>query len=177
MSIVLEKTWAVAEFNTSASTYNGTMLYIKTQLIAGAWDIVMCCNGDGVTEPSADDLWIDTGDIVWATAGSAHSWIVLSNNSLISSGAKFQVCFDLCNTYTGSGSCSGTLAVSYNAGFTGGTKINRPTATDEIILVNNTYLIFGPSIKIFMSADGECTRIIGIYGGYSASYIDRKSVV
>jgi hypothetical protein len=164
MSIVLEKTWTVTEFNTSSSTYNDTMLEIKTQLIAGAWDVELSCNGDGVAEPSDDDQWIDVGDLVWEAAASNHSWIVLSNSSLISSGAKFQVCFDCCNAST----ALGTIAVSYNAGFTGGTKTARPTATDEIVLVNNDRLFYGHGTRVFKSTDGECTRIIGVSGGYSA---------
>ena len=126
MSIVLDKVWTVSEYNNVSggdSAYN-TMLYtLKTTLIAGAWDVVSSCGKvGGITwTAGASDYWNAVNEVAWAAAGSNHSWIVLKNTSLISSGAGFQVCID-CNDAS---TANGTIVVSYNAGFTGGTKIGR----------------------------------------------------
>ena len=81
--------------------------------------------GDGV------DHWTVNGSLVWATAGTAHSWMVIKNTQM--PGGTLWVCIDLSNA----NAYNCTIVIS-RVGFTGGSTTNRPTATDEVVTLNNT---------------------------------------
>jgi hypothetical protein len=94
----------------------------------GVWTVVK--SSDGATV-AASDLWLSTygtgNQIVWATAGTAHSWIVLQAPATM--GSLF-ICLDVSGA-------SNTAIMSplrfSKLGFTvgGTTTLNRPTASDE----------------------------------------------
>lgn len=110
---------------------------------------------------NTSDNWASDSDIV--AGGGAHSWMVLEQAGI---GPGFQVCFDL----NSAGSTTASIIISPSAGFTGGTTAARPTATDEIPLVNlGTWTNNGSDIQIrwsvMQSTDGECTRILLAAGG------------
>lgn len=77
------------------------------------------------------DRWTADANLVWAVAGSNHSWIVLKFG-----GSNVQICIDL-NTATDT---SATMVLSTAAGFgaagggVDGTATARPTATDENVI-------------------------------------------
>jgi len=124
-------------------------------------------NGDAV------DRWAAITNLVWAAAGSNHSWIVLSQAGL---GGNAAICIDL-------SSASGeicTIVLSPAAGFgaanggADGTATARPTATDELVLLNADR--FGsPSsatnsvLYAQQSTDGQCTRLFLLRSGACAS--------
>lgn len=115
--------------------------------------------GDGV------DHWVTPSNLVNGTGGAVRSWIVLKQPGIA---ANYQLCIalDSANPY------EATVAVSPNAGFTGGTTTARPTATDEIVLVAagsigicslNTAV---NRVHVMKSADGSATRVIICRSGY-----------
>lgn len=101
------------------------------------------------------DRWAVDTDLVWNTAGLAHSWIVLRQ---IGIAVNFEVCIDLSN----SSSPIGSIIVSPSVGFAGGSTIARPTAADEMVVLNNVILTSANDSQFqihgFQSTDGECTR-------------------
>lgn len=94
---------------------------------AGAWSVVR--SSDGVTD-AYSDLWgtaYDGSKLVRAAAGVAHSWVVLQ--APVTMGSLF-VCFDL--TGPSDNSPLANASKFSKLGFTtGGTILNRPTASDE----------------------------------------------
>lgn len=105
----------------------------------------------------AVDRWVTSANLVGGTSGVAHSWIVLRQTGIAT---NFELCIDLTsNAYT-----SQTIIISPSAGFTGGSTTNRPTATDEIVLINGgaswsnvnaNHVVHG-----MQSTDGQCTRLV-----------------
>lgn len=167
----LDKTWqpstnnAVAALGTPLATNRRILRTIKNLLLAFAlngWTTRYSCNsavagaaGDGV------DRWAADADLVWNAAGSAHSWYVLQQAGV---GATFQVLISLEGA-----SASGSLLTCYispSAGFTGGSTTARPTATDEVVVLNNAN--WGGTgtadsnviIDALQSTDGQCTRVV-----------------
>lgn len=143
------------------------VLGVKNALIGFAsnpWAVQYSCSstvagtaGDGV------DRWASSANLVWANAGSAHSWIVLKQTGIAS---NFQLLISL-EAASGSGSIL-TVVVSPNAGFTGGSTTARPTATDEVVVTTTTSLgSADQSLRytVMQSTDGECTRIVGAWAG------------
>jgi len=136
------------------------------------WICVGTCDGTGgagsFTAPASPwnavtDKWTTDAKVVGAAPASNHSWQVLQQKGIASSNAYFQICIDMASTnyYVN------TIAVSPNAGFTGGTATARPTATDEIVI--NSLANWSPMVStsatevgklnIAQSTDGQCTRI------------------
>jgi hypothetical protein len=164
----LSKTW---QFNVNNQvTAQGTALAdnrkilraIKNAMIGfatNAWTVRYSCDssvagtaGDGV------DRWAADSNLVWANAGSAHSWIVLRQAGISST---FEVLIS-CEGASGTG-VNLVLAVS-TAGFTGGSTTARPTATDENVLINAASWNSGTDTSsrwsVMQSSDGQCTRVI-----------------
>lgn len=133
-------------------------------IVESSSDSVAAGNNDQV------DRWIDIGDIVNNFAGSIHSWYVVKDPV-----SGQQVCFDLAvhpsapyNAVIVWSPATGFGAVNGGAD---GTTTARPTATDEIVMVNGAN--FGSSINgqkaaaihAWRSTDGECTRIVFMVSG------------
>jgi hypothetical protein len=164
-SISLDKTWSVYDvFLPNSTSYAPTIWNIKNIFVSsGKWTVVS--SSDGSANFGAVDYWTTSANCIWANAGSNHSWVVLKNLNLSSSGAGFQVCFDLSSSTI----YNGTVVFSVSAGFTGGSLTARPTATDESILISNTRIFYGYSGNIHISSDGECTRWFGGSAGLCTS--------
>ncbi len=132
------------------------MFLIKTILIGFAsnpWTVVS--SSDSSTA-GAGDKWLTSSNLVWNTAGVAHSWIVLQQDGIQTG---FQLCIDL----TPSGGSQANFFASM-AGFTGGSTTARPTATDENQLgpTNTTWLRTDAGtvwLNVVQSSDGQCTRV------------------
>lgn len=144
----------VDETNVATTAMNlWTVRYSCDSVTAGA-------AGDGV------DRWDAITDLVWANAGSAHSWIVLRQTAI---GASAELLISCENAQVNGATL--TVAISPSAGFTGGTTTARPTATDEIVTINNaTWGGVGASdasvkLHAMKSTDGECWRVFVCNGG------------
>jgi hypothetical protein len=133
------------------------------------WTVYFSCtaSGSGTAGTAGDgvDRWATIADLLSAN-GTKHSWIVLKQ-AAIGGAAGFQVCID--NTGASGISLSSTIAISFGAGFTGGTISARPTATDEVVLISNAQWASGAlaqhQIHAMMSTDGTVTRICMWRGG------------
>ena len=161
----LVKTWqfavnqTVPAQTTQIETDKLLMLTIK-DILKGFASAGWTCSGssDSVTGAmDAVDRWVTTANLVKQFAGVAHSWIVLRQTGIAT---NFELCIDLNSSLTDRGS----IIVSPAAGFTGGSNTNRPTATDEIILINTTSYTFDTynttfQVHAMMSDDGACTRL------------------
>jgi hypothetical protein len=105
----------------------------------------------------AVDRWATDADLVWG--GGVHSWYVFRQTGIAT---NFEMCLDL----NSSSPYIGTLAVSPSVGFTGGSTSARPTATDEIVLINNNVLggayngDVDTKLHVMQSTDGQCTRVM-----------------
>ncbi|RTL06470.1 hypothetical protein EKK58_05815 [Candidatus Dependentiae bacterium] len=167
--------WLVDNMTTNAA---GLWVNASNSLVtpSGLATVRYSCNstvagsaGDGVNR------WASLTDLVWNNAGSAHSWMVLR----------------MYNTAELLISCEGSavngqnlvVATSPSAGFTGGTKTARPTATDERVIVNNTtwggVVNSDASVKVHLlkSTDGQAWRwLIGNTAQIGTAWIFGKAV-
>lgn len=139
------------------------LLAIKNALIGFGtqpWTVRYSCSstvagsaGDGV------DRWAAIANLVWAAAGTAHSWIVLQQTGLASG---YQLLISL-EAASATGNVV-TYVVSPSAGFTGGSTTARPTATDEIVVAAGvqwaTSLDVSYRWSVMQSTDGQCTRVL-----------------
>lgn len=181
MDLITEKTWGKVQ---SDLVYGSTALEVAQKLMwnlkrslcrnyndtadtgDGAWAVVG--SGNSVTNGlDGVDRWISYSNLVWASAGSAHSWIVLKQTGIAS---NFQVCIDLSNASY----LNATVVASWSTGFTGGSNTARPTASDEVVLLSNT--AWGSSSTVYRwrvntckTSDGCCTRAYMSYDGEVAS--------
>lgn len=128
--------------------------------------------GDGVDRwaTSAAQGANTTCDINYQAAGSRHSWIVLRQTGLAT---NYEICIDCGHALAGQPGTV-TVAISYSAGFTGGTATDRPTATDETVVINGG-AIFNSATNVdhilhaWQSTDGACTRLMLWNGGSTNS--------
>jgi len=164
----LAKTWqhnannAIAAQGSAELCVDAFWLAVKNALLAFAsnpWTVVS--SSDGVTS-GASDLWTDASKLVHH--GTTRSWIVLKQTGMCS--GNFQLCIDF-NNATAS---TGTVVVSPNAGFTGGSTTARPTATDEYALISTSMILqlfsdVGTRWTVMQTSDGACTRILMAHGG------------
>jgi len=177
----LDKTW---QFNVNNSRGNvpppsgsntedhkDIMFMIKQSLIGetfegvslgwtGTWSVESSSPGDGTF--GAGDNWANKDDVVWANTGTNHSWIVFRQSA---TGTEFCVDCDYSDRtrITITWSPADRFGAAY--GGTDGTATDRPTATDEIFLINNS-IWFGSQtgrvaaqVHTMISTDGECTRV------------------
>lgn len=168
------KTWQIASnqgpYTTAYTQGKNTLFPIKSLMVGFAlspWTVVRSCNG--VDDPQNSDLWVDADDLVWSTGN--HSWIVLKQPGILS---NFQLCLDLSRPAT----VEMDVVVSEAAGFTGGTKSARPTATDEVYVRNNgkwgcQYDTRTQRIHMWHATDGSATRcLITSSDGGQAGFFD-----
>ncbi|RTK98748.1 MAG: hypothetical protein EKK57_11265 [Proteobacteria bacterium] len=161
---------SVAASGTALTDNRTILLGIKNALIGFAsnpWIVKGSSNSvagamDGV------DRWSGISNLVWANAGTAHSWIVLEQGGVYTSGGnKFQICIE-CANVSATGNLL-TVSISNSAGYTGGSATNKPTATDEYVYSSATWLTggtgsIGPIIyNVQQSTTGEATRVFCFY--------------
>lgn len=166
---VLQKTWSidannsVANTGTALTTGKNLLVSLIARLIAmtsSSWVCYYSCKGavGGVgTAGDGVNRWASASDIVLASAGSNHSWMVLRNTN-----TGVQVCIDLINNNS---TITWSITISPSAGFTGGSITARPTATDEWSYSTSQAWGFSGSdiahrFTIWQSTDGHCTRIM-----------------
>lgn len=164
----LTKTWSIDANNSVANT--GTALTTGKNLLvswvarliamtSSSWVCYYSCKGAGGGVGTAGDgvnRWAAAGDIVYAAAGSNHSWMVLRNTA-----TGVQVCLDCINNNS---TLQLSIVISPSAGFTGGSVTARPTATDEWSYSSATNWGFSSldnvhRFDIWQSTDGQCTRL------------------
>lgn len=172
----LTKTW---QFNVNnAQTAQGTALAdnrlalfnIKTAMIGFGtqpWTVVSSSDS---TASGNTDKWVAATNLVWNTAGSAHSWIVLKQTGI---GSNAQLLIS-CSASSGSG-LNATIKFSPSVGFTGGTTTADPTATDAITFINGvawTTINTDVALRwsVMQSTDGQCTRVFVFSGGTLTSF-------
>jgi len=131
------------------------------------WVVVGSSDGstagmDSVNRWKPGGTW-DINKLVWNSAGSAHSWIVLRQLGL---SPLCEILFDL--SYTNGAYMTMLWGMS---GFSGGSTTARPTATTYLTLYNNTYWLSnggggattGGYTHHQQSTDGECSRMVCMY--------------
>lgn len=148
----------------------------------GNWGVRSSCDGSGGAGSFGNndnvDRWVSAANLIASAAGN-HSWIVLTQPGLAT---NFEVVIDL-NVNSTPGSA--TIAVSPNKRFgstggfggTDGSATARPTALDEIVLINaaswgtgvtgDAYGT-GDRIHVLKSADGSATRVLICRSGFIA---------
>jgi hypothetical protein len=203
---ILEKTWQFALNLQNTMDGNGTndlrkiFLRMKNAMLAmglSPWTVVGSSNASSANMTGTDLLSIPS-DIVFGQAiiggGPAvnpYSWIVLRQPGL---NGGTQVCFGFPVGFGNGGINDGleanfiSMAFSPTAGFTGGSTTARPTASDEILMGQDssegTYWIsesgFPPTrqyvVHVMQSTDGACTRIIGCHDGIMSCFISLEAL-
>lgn len=175
----LVKTWQFNVNNqvttqaTALITNQTQLLAIKNALIGFAtnpWAVRYSCDstvagtaGDGV------DRWASIANLVWAAAGTAHSWIILRQTGIATN-------YDLCIALepTSGGGSTLVIVVSPSAGFTGGTTTARPTATDEIAFAPFAWANSSNSSarwSVMQSTDGQCTRVMTAWSAAPQTFL------
>ena len=131
----LDKTWVFPSVNATGSgvtakqCHQNLLLDIKNS-IAGAWPSVAGSSDATNAGMDAIDRWTVANDLTWAAPGVAHSWIVLDTP------LGGQLCFDCTPLDSGVEGPRLTVAYSESGAFAGGSTSNRPTAVDEIVMLN-----------------------------------------
>lgn len=140
--------FSLSPWQTVASCGDST---VGANLVAGS---VVLGVGDGI------DRWTNDGYIIWAAPGSNHSWYILKQTGINNT---FQVCIDCVSAYDAI-----SIVISPGGLFNGGSRTNRPTASDELVILNGVSTTWGMSsgsfvntaLHVMQSTDGYCTRII-----------------
>ncbi|RLC76830.1 MAG: hypothetical protein DRJ03_27865 [Chloroflexi bacterium] len=179
-----EKTWlysvnqAVGDGGNVTTANRDFIFKLKEALIGFAsnpWTVWGSCDSSNVDNGGGTDYWVDRGDLIWNTAGNAHSWIVLKQGGL---GANVYLCIDLDRTTTG---YQFDLVLALDAPFnTDGTTTNRPTTSGNAItrgaLYHGGYNSSGWTgfMHVWQSNDGACTRYVLTRSGavYGFMFID-----
>lgn len=178
---ILAKTWQITP-NTSTPGLGGattgsahiarTIKNLMTSQIMSPWSVSGSSNAGGTTgSPTGSagmdgvDRWTVDADIATGGSNNRHAWIVLRQTGIAT---NYELCWDFTNTGTLS---QATFIVSPSAGFTGGSATARPTATDEIITLNNVSWTDGlditHKIHYWQSTDGQCTRVMVWYSTFN----------
>ena len=128
------------------------------------WTVRYLC--DSVTAGTAGDgvdRWSADTKLVWANAGTAHSWIVLRQTGI---GTTYELLIS-CEGTSVSGSLL-TILTSIS-GFSGGSTTARPTATEELTVASSGQWLGASDVSnrwsVMQSTDGQCTRILVGYSG------------
>lgn len=127
----------------------------------GVWTVES--SGDGAGDFGAGDKWANKDDLVWDNTGNAHSWIVFRQSA---TGSEF--CVDCDSTESRRITLTWSPAARYGLAYGGtdGTNTDRPTASDEVTIINNNMWVGGQTgrlavrVHTMVSTDGECTRVI-----------------
>jgi hypothetical protein len=156
--------YTIAGTANARETAQRALWWIKECLIGfsnAPWTVVGSCDASSFAMDGTD-YWVDYEDIVFQTDANDYSWIVLKQTGIA---ANFQICIAALTanaTYPRI-----TLVVSQNAGFTGGGLSDRPTATDERVVLDESDWFWISSstnsdgvIDVMESTDGECTRVV-----------------
>lgn len=119
------------------------------------WSVRGSSNGVAAAMDSTD-RWASDADIVKAASGTAHSWIVLRQTGIAT---NFELCIDM----NSASQTAASFVVSPSVGFSGGSTTARPTAADEIVLINASAWIDANDVQhqihAMQSTDGQCTRL------------------
>jgi hypothetical protein len=179
----LDKTWqyTINQRVAAGSTAARSVLFgIKNAMKAFAlnpWTVVGSSNSVAAALDAVDRWAAATNLVYTAAGGTAHSWIVLKQAGVLS---NFQICIDLVTAIGASDHGNANFIVSPNAGFTGGSTTNRPTATDEAEFTWTDRWTFMNTTRAYVwhamqSTDGQCTRIFVMNGGCNVSvmFIDK----
>lgn len=91
------------------------------------WDVYSSCNSVSLSDTN---LWVDTGDLVWAATGVAHSWIVFVHQDFYGTDLPLYLCIDCTQ---GGSHRNATIGVFFSREpFSEGSTTARPTATGEV---------------------------------------------
>lgn len=160
----ITKTWqhnvnqALATTSNVVNDAKAALYAIKNSLVSfgsAPWTVVRSSNS---TSAGASDYWSSASSVVFATAGNAHSWIILQQTG-ITGGGPTQLLLD-CG-YTGPGL---RLAVSPSGVYAGGTTTASPTATDNMDLITAGVTYWCPAsavnmvLNVSMTSTGSSTR-------------------
>ncbi len=163
------KTWlhtvngSTAATGTASVTARNVMYALKVALVgfAGGWVVMDSSAGAGAA-PAGTDTWLAATNLIGAAAASNHSWIRLRQTGIAT---NFELCIDMNSTNL----YNATIVVSPAAGFVNvaNPEKNRPTATDEIVLITTSTWGACAStsdatqvLHVMQSSDGQCTRVV-----------------
>lgn len=147
---------------------------LKSATLPKPWTVVGSSNGTTSSMDGTDRVTNFNTDIVSGSNGVAHSWVVMSQSAM----NGFSICWDF-NDSTVINYREMSIVVSPRRGFgtanggTNGSHLNRPTATDEVVVIDRGVWLFGTlaanashNLRTMVSDDGKNTRILIGTGGY-----------
>lgn len=171
----VDKTWqfnvnqGLASSGTALTDVRNLLLSIKNSLkgfSSSPWVVEGSSDGAGAGAMDGNDRWTDISKLVWNSAGSNHSWIVLRQTGL---GSLFEICIDLNLSSVQGGYMTFSWATT---GYSGGSGTTAPTATGQVTALTtasvwgyNYASTFSRVLHVMMSTDGQCTRVFNTVGG------------
>lgn len=179
----IEKTWQF-DLNRTVACAGASTTYAKPILraIKDRWKafgtlpatVSRSCNGTTAgTLADGVDRWAADADIVpVSAAGTAHSWMVIN---LVGMGSPAPQLVIDCIGSTSSQFAEFWFSPS-GAFITGGTTLNRPTATDEYKINYRTNWVQATTsanvrLHLWESSDGACRRVAVMYNNFLTSLI------
>lgn len=179
----LQKSWqfsvnrTIAKVGTNWTATTADLLFQIKDALTGfgssPWTVAYSCNGTTAgTAGDGVDRWASNANVVVSAAlTTAHSWMVLKQAGV--GAGNIQILLNASPVSSGDLSRGLALiaAISWNSGFSGGTTTSRPTASDEVVLVNSG--VYSSSLggtgygdprqcflHVMQSTDGENTRFV-----------------
>lgn len=150
---------------------DGRLLFyrLKTTFLAAGWTVVRSCGyyddgGGAAWHFGTADHWPDAESVRWKEADNKFGWIVLKNTNLHAVGNGFQVLIAL--NHDRANTIYGTLSFACEGGYTAGSETVRPTATDEVVLLNDDLwnpdagvMFENSAVNIWYPSDGTSFRL------------------
>lgn len=171
--------YAIASSGNALGEHRNVLLRLKNSFIGFAqnpWTVRGSSDGSAAGMDQVD-RWSTITDINFNNSGSAHSWIVLGQPGM---GVGFQFLI-ACNLSDSWGRYISAF-FSPNAGFTGGSTTARPTATDEVPLLEFGAFLHASSTSYslkahtLMNTTGSNTRYIVYYGGNPIMFLQLEKL-
>lgn len=161
--------------NVNEYTHRKQLLFEVKEQIRGhwGWTVKGSVNALGVGGMDGVDRWLTPSDLKWGNTVNdpPAGWIVLERAGAAGAGLDFELLLALRNTSGSGGANADVLSVfaSY-AGFTGGSGTTRPTAVDELTIVDggawNNFLDgeqWALRLTSWASTDGTIGRLVVTY--------------
>jgi hypothetical protein len=139
----------------------------KNHLLANGYAVIQSYDASGALPAPGVDSWTDYTKLKGTGGGGVgNSWIVLQNTT-----TGMQFCFEVIVTFAW---LEVKILISPTVGFTGGTTMARPTASDQLLDMNAGYIFgTGPAgdqqfyAACWTDRAGNYARVAWIYGGHA----------
>ncbi len=154
MTLPINNTWAGAGMNqvpasqaTVTAQSQGMVLAMVTNYLAAGWTCLGSSDGATTGALDAVNRWSAYTNLVWAAAGTNHSWIVLQSPAGYPTASHLLQLLIACSPSTGTNVHMINMSVTTN-GYTGGSLTADPTAVTGLDTKSYVNLQLSPSATV-----------------------------